>query len=226
MDPLNNAASNSDNASTTNNYNRMSLFVRIKGGTIHSNVYGGAAKSPAGGNRIFVFTGGTIKGWVAGGCNGISDDGGETYGTSFVYIGGKTKVDSNGDNKVLGYANGGNVYAAGAGMQGASSCGEMTFGTNLVIADDSFIERGAYGGGNYGYSKTSSSTTIYITGGTVAGNNDVANNVTSKGGVFGGSNQQDGPNIDIYMTGGKMLGGVYGGCKTPICSIFPCRQSS
>ena len=213
-DQYNNAPSNSDTYSTTTNYNRTSINIRVKGGTVHGNIFGGGAWSPSGGNKVIVLTGGKVTGWVAAGCNGVKDDGGQNYGASFVYVGGNAEVNSNNSNKVLGYANGGNVYAAGAGLQGAENCGEMTFGTNLAIADNSFIERAAYGGGNYGYAKTSSSTNIYITGGTVGGKDDEVNNVTSKGAVFGGSNQQDGPNVNIYMTGGNMQGGVYGGCNT------------
>ncbi len=212
IDSYNNAPSNNNTPSSTTNYNRLAFNVRIKGGTIHGNVYGGAAKSPAGGNRVMVMTGGQVKGWFAAGCNGTDDDGGQTYGTSYVYIGGNGKVDSEGSTKTLGYANGGNVYAAGAGRQGATTCGEMTFGTNLVIADDSYIERGLYGGGNYGYALTE--TNIYITGGTNEGNDGTVNNVTTQGGVYGGANQQDGPGINMYMTDGTMIGGVYGGCNT------------
>ena len=214
IDSYNNAPSNSTTASTTTNYNRLGFNVRIKGGTIHGNVYGGAAKSPAGGNRVMIMTGGQVKGWFAAGCNGTDDAGGQTYGTSYVYIGGTAKVDSEGSTKTLGYANGGNVYAAGAGRQNSTTCGEMTFGTNLVIADKSYIERGAYGGGNYGYAATSSSTKIYVTGGINEGNNGTVNSVTTKGGVYGGANQQNGPNVGIYMTGGEMRGGLYGGSNT------------
>lgn len=201
-----------NNVSDVTNYNRLGLNLRIKGGTIHGNVYGGAAKSPSGGNRVMVMTGGTVKGWFAAGCNGTDDDGGQNYGTSYVYIGGKGAVDSDGSTKVLGYANGGNVYAAGAGRQGATTCGEMTFGSNLVIADDSYIERGIYGGGNYGYALEN--TKIYITGGINEGLAGTVNSVTTEGGLYGGANQQDGPDVQIYMNGGEMRGGVYGGCNT------------
>ena len=204
--------SNNNGATGNTDYKRLSFNLRIKGGTIHGNVYGGAAKSPAGGNRVMVMTGGQVKGWFAAGCNGTDNDGGQTYGTSYVYIGGNGSVDSEGSTKVLGYANGGNVYAAGAGRQGATTCGEMTFGTNLVIADDSYIERGIYGGGNYGYALAE--TNIYITGGTNEGNDGTVNGVTTNGGVYGGANQQNGPGINMYMTGGTMKGGVYGGCNT------------
>ena len=201
---------NNDGGGT--NYNRLGLNLRIKGGTIHGNVYGGAAKSPSGGNKVMVMTGGTVKGWFAAGCNGTDNDGGQNYGTSYVYIGGKGAVDSDGSTKVLGYANGGNVYAAGAGRQGATTCGEMTFGTNLVIADDSYIERGIYGGGNYGYALQN--TNIYIMGGVNEGLDGTVNDVTTVGGLYGGANQQDGPDVQIYMNGGEMRGGVYGGCNT------------
>lgn len=202
---------NKNNGNGTN-YNRLGLNLRIKGGTIHGNVYGGAAKSASGGNKVMVMTGGTVKGWFAAGCNGTDNDGGQNYGTSYVYIGGKGAVDSDGSTKVLGYANGGNVYAAGAGRQGATTCGEMTFGSNLVIADDSYIERGIYGGGNYGYALQN--TNIYIMGGVNEGLDGTVNYVTTVGGLYGGANQQDGPDVHIYMNGGEMRGGVYGGCNT------------
>ena len=211
IDSYNNTTGNSTTPSKTSNYGNLGFNLRMKGGTIHGNVYGGAAKSPAGGNRVIVVTGGQIKGWLAAGCNGTDSDGGQTYGTSWVYVGGTGKVDSEGSTKKLGYASGGNVYAAGAGLTGASTCGEMTFGTNLVIADESYIERGIYGGGNYGYAL--SSTNVYITGGTNAGITDT-NTGNSKGAVFGGANQQNGPDVKIWMTGGNMLGGVHGGCNT------------
>ena len=211
IDSYNNTTGNSTTPSTTTNYGNLGFNFRMKGGTIHGNVYGGAAKSPAGGNRVMVVTGGQIKGWFAAGCNGTDSDGGQTYGTSWVYIGGNGKVDSEGSTKQLGYASGGNVYAAGAGRTGAATCGEMTFGTNLVVADNSYIERGIYGGGNYGYAK--SSTNIYITGGTNKGDTDTRSG-NAKGGVYGGANQQDGPEVKIWMTGGNMYGGVYGGCNT------------
>ena len=212
IDSYNNAPSNNSTPNTTTNYERLSLNLRIKGGTIHGNVYGGAAKSPAGGNRVMVMTGGQVKGWFAAGCNGTDDDGGQTYGTSYVYVGGDGSVNSEGSTKVLGYANGGNVYAAGAGRQGATSCGEMTFGTNLVIADDTYVERGIYGGGNYGYALEN--TSIYITGGTNEALEGTVNGVTTQGSVYGGANQQNGPTVDITMTGGLMKGNVFGGCNT------------
>ena len=210
IDVKNNSATGGDANNTTTNRGCLSYNLRIKGGIVHGNVYGGAAQSPSGGNRVMVVTGGQVKGWFAAGCNGTSNDGGQNYGTSWVYIGGNGRIDSEGSTKTLGYAGGGNVYAAGAGRSGSTTCGEMTFGSNLVIADNSYIERGAYGGGNYGY--TLASSNIYITGGTNAGNNDGVTG--SKGGVYGGANQQNGPEIKIWMTGGKMLGGVYGGSNT------------
>lgn len=216
IDQANNTAL-ANGATTTNsatNLGRTGFTFRMKGGTIHGNVYGGAAKSPSGGNKVLVMTGGTVKGWLAAGCNGTDNDGGQNFGTSYVYIGGNGQVNSDGNNATLGYANGGSVYAAGAGRSGSSSCGEMTFGTNLAIADNSYVERGIYGGGNYGYAMTNSYSNIYITGGTNGGISDVANNTTSVGGVFGGANRQDGPNVNIYMTGGIMKGGVHGGCNT------------
>ena len=208
-----NNATTSDQGTGRYNVGFLSFYVRMTGGLIHGNLYAGAAFARAGGDKMIIQTGGQIKGWVAAGCNGTQDNGGQTYGESFVYIGGTGKVDSENNNRVLGYANGGNVYAAGAGIQADNStCGEMSDGSNLVIADDCTVERGIYGGGNYGYTKTSTHTYIYITGGTNKGVTD--NATSSKGAVYGGANNQSGPAIKLYMTGGKMLGGVYGGCNT------------
>ncbi len=216
IDSYNNAPSNSNTPNTTTHYNRQSLNIRIKGGTIHGNVYGAAAQSPGGGNRTIVMTGGQIKGWLAGGCNGTSatgsTSGGQTYGTSYLYVGGTGKIDSEGLTKKLGFAGGGNVFAAGAGHEESTTSGELTFGTNLVISDDSYIERGAYGGGNYGYAMQSSN--IYVLGGIVNGESITFSGTTTKGGLYGGANNQNGPDINIYMTDGEIRGGVYGGSNS------------
>lgn len=76
----------------------------------------------------------------------------------------------------------------------------MTYGTTVVVADECDIERNVYGGGNYGYAQTS--TAVYVAGGHVHGD------------IFGGSNQNNGPDIDITMRAGKIDGGLYGGSNT------------
>lgn len=88
-------------------------------------------------------------------------------GTSRLYIGGKTNVNSNGSTSVINRAVGGNVFGAGCGYGSGSSSGQVTAGTNVVLADDAYVERGVYGGGSYGY--TTATANLYILGGAVGG---------------------------------------------------------
>lgn len=179
------------------------LIVRMRGGTVNGAIYGGAATSPASGNRTLIITGGTVKGWIGAGCNGVVGNnvtkGGQTYGKSYVYVGGNVHV---GGSSAINGSDGGTVFAAGKGS-GASDdaqSGMMAYGTTIVIADDCDILNNVYGGGNFGFAQTS--TNMYITGGHVHGD------------IFGGSNQNNGPDIDIIMKAGKIDGGLYGGCNT------------
>lgn len=182
---------------------------RMKGGLVRGSVYGAGEFYGASGNRIYVLTGGQIKGWLAAGANGTRADGGETVGTSFVYVGGDARIDSEGSNTVINKAVGGNVFGAGCGYGSSSSSGEMTNGTNVVVADNAYVERGVYGGGGYGF--TTQTANIYVTGGIVAG---VYQNAIP-GGVFGGAQQNKGGNANIYMTAGAIQnGGLYGGSNS------------
>lgn len=56
--------------------NGNAVIVRIKGGTVRGSIYGAAAFAGASGDRQYIITGGTIQGWIAGGCNGTKTDGG------------------------------------------------------------------------------------------------------------------------------------------------------
>lgn len=200
---------------------KPSFTFRMKGGHVKGSIYGAAAFYDAVGTRTFVITGGTINGWIAGGANGTRDTGGKMEGASYVYIGGNAKVDSRkrkdsiNPNVVINRAVGGNVFGAGCGFSASSSSGQVTLGTNVVIADDAYVERGVYGGGSYGYCTTTQTATIYITGGTIGGSIGGVNNTSYsteiKGGVFGGACQNRGGTVNIYMTGGIVNGGIYGG---------------
>ena len=182
---------------TNNGY--RSLTLRMTGGTVKGAIYGGAAKSPASGDRWMVFTGGTVGGWIGSGCNGTENEGGQTYGESFVYVGGNIHVGGYTSN-----INGGQpgcVFGAGKGYADPNgTSGVMTYGTNLAIADNCVIENDVFGGGNYGYAEIN--TNLYILGGTVNGS------------AFGGSNLKQGPVVNITMTGGKVIGGLYGGSNS------------
>lgn len=190
------------------------VVIRIKGGNMRSSVYGAAAFAGASGGRKFVFTGGTIAGWVAGGANGTQTDGGTLYGPTNLYIGGKIKIDSNGSTSVINRAVGGNVFGAGCGFGADSNSGQiLTYGTTVVVADEAYIERGVYGGGSYGY--TTNTSNIYVLGGHVGGKNGgvsgTSYSASIAGGVFGGACQNQGGTVNITMTDGLVEGGIYGG---------------
>jgi len=198
-------------------------IVRLKGGLVKGSIYGAAAWASAGGARIFVFTGGTVNGWIAGGANGTNFDRGDLRSASYIYIGGNTRVDSDGSTTPINRALGGNVFGAGCGYSQTSSSGEVTLGTNVVVADNAYVERGVYGGGSYGFCATDQTANIYITGGSVGGVNGGVilggyGGTTPTysgdiiGGVFGGACQNKGGSANILMTGGQVsAGGIYGG---------------
>ena len=204
---------------TTNELRTKPAFTfRMKGGTVKGCVFGAAEYVSAGGARTFVITGGTIKGWIAGGANGTEETLGDLTGASYVYVGGNAIIDSNlnssvGSSTVINRAVGGNVFGAGCGFDANSTSGQVTLGTNVVIADNAYVERGVYGGGSYGYTEATSN--IYITGGTIGGNVGGVDGTTYsediQGGVYGGACQNKGGNVNIYMTGGTVNGGLYGG---------------
>ena len=189
--------------------------LRVRGtAQVDGVVYGAAEYANARGTRTMVFTGGTIGGWIAGGANGTQTTNGALTGATYLYVGGETTVDSEGSNQVLNRAVGGNVFGAGCGYSASSNSGQiLTYNTNVVVADDSYIERGVYGGGSYGY--TTNTSNIFVLGGTVDGKNGGVSGTTYSstitGGVFGGACQNQGGTVNITMTGGQVNGGIYGG---------------
>ena len=201
----------SNNQSTTD----RAFDLRVRGtAQIEGVVYGAAEYANGKGIRTMVFTGGTVKGWIAGGANGTQETNGALTGATYLYVGGNTKADSENSNRVLNRAVGGNVFGAGCGYSNSSSSGQiLTYNTNVVLADESYVERGVYGGGSYGY--TTNTSNIYILGGTVAGKNGGVNGTAYQasitGGVFGGACQNRGGTVNIYMNGGLVEGGLYGG---------------
>ena len=189
--------------------------LRVRGtAQVDGVVYGAAEYANARGVRTMVLTGGTVNGWVAAGANGTQTTDGALTGATYLYVGGETKVDSEGSTQVLNRAVGGNVFGAGCGFSATSSSGQiLTYNTNVVVSDDAYIERGVYGGGSYGY--TTNTSNIYILGGTVDGKNGGVNGTTYQasitGGVFGGACQNQGGTVNITMTDGQVNGGIYGG---------------
>ena len=202
---------------TNQNANDPAFTLRVRGSEnnpiINGIIYGAAENAMCQGRRVLAFTGGTIKGWIAGAANGTSVDNGALTGATFLYVGGNTQVNSNGSNIVVNRAVGGNVFAAGCGYNATSNSGSVSNGTNIAIADDAYVERGVYGGGSYGY--TTAISNIYVLGGAVGGRNGGVNGTTYQasitGGVFGGACQNRGGTVNIYMDGGLVEGGVHGG---------------
>ena len=203
---------------------KPSFIFRMRGGHILGSIYGAAQYEATRGTCTFIITGGMINGWLAGGANGTKSDKGELDGESFIYVGGNTIIDSRpdspeGSSTIINRAVGGNVFGAGCGYSASSTSGQVTLGTNVVIADNAYVERGVYGGGSYGYCAINKTSNIYITGGTIAGIAGGVNASGSKlkydntipGGVYGGACQNKGGNVNIYMTGGMVNGGLYGG---------------
>ena len=197
--------------SETNSTNHNKFTLRVKGGTINGAVFGAAQYANAYGNRRFVITGGEFKGWIAGGANGTQENRGTLTGISYVYVGGNANVT--GDNTVMNRAIGGNVFGAGCGYSTSSSSGQVTGGTNVVIADNAIIQRGVYGGGSYGY--TTATANVHILGGTInaqaGGVNGTTYTANIKGGVFGGACQNQGGITNVTMKDGTVSGGIYGG---------------
>ncbi len=187
--------------------------LRVRGtAQIDGVIYGGAEFSNAKGTRTMIFTGGTINGWIAGGANGTKSTNGKLSGATYLYIGGETSVDSRHSTKVMNCSVGGNVYGAGCGYSDESSSGEVTLGTNIVVADNAFVERGVYGGGGFGFCNTGQTSNIYILGGHVGGYTGTDyGSTTIQGGVYGGARQNKGGSAYIYMSGGLVETGVYGG---------------
>lgn len=184
------------NTATTN-----SIRFRIKGGLIKGSIYGSAANANSYGYKQMILTGGQVKGWIAGGGNGTSANGGTTTGSSYVYVGGNCRVDSEGSNTKINSSLGGQVFGSGSGVENTTTWGEMLYGTNVVLADNAYIERNAFGGGNFGW--TDQTANIYLTGENM-----------SVGNVYGGANQNKGEYVNIYMTGGTVRDGLYGGSNT------------
>ena len=181
------------------------VMVRMTGGYIKGCLYGAGSYARGAGERRYVITGGEIGGWVAAGCNGIggnttSDNNGATDGDSYVYIGGDAAIGYK--NTTVNDVEGGNVFGAGRGASGQSYDVGTVNNSNVVIADQSKIEKNVYGGGNYGFVASGGTAKLYIAGGTVDGS------------VFGGANMVQGQTVSINMVGGLVKSGVYGGSNT------------
>lgn len=179
---------------------KESLFVRMTGGELRGSMYGAAAFAETSGDRRMIITGGAIRGWLAGGCNGTSmtTQGGVLPSDTYIYVGGNATIGNREGTTAphINFSDGGNVFGAGSGNTAFPTTGQVN-NSHVAIADDGFVQHNVFGGGNFGY--TSETAHVYIAGGTVCDT------------VFGGSNQKLGQNVEIMMNGGLVKGGIYGG---------------
>lgn len=177
------------------------IWIRVRGGHLRGHIYGGGEYVESGGKKRIVVTGGTVNGWIAGGANGTNTTAGELNGDSYVYVGGRARVEHSAADPQIGASRGGYVYGAGCGHPDATSSTATTGkvqNSTVVIADSCYISRNVYGGGHYG-GVVGGGSRVYILGGTVEGR------------VFGGAERQVGKQVDIVMRGGVVKGGVFGG---------------
>ncbi|MBO4542028.1 MAG: chitobiase/beta-hexosaminidase C-terminal domain-containing protein [Bacteroidales bacterium] len=188
----------------------VTFRARIKGGTFHGAVFGGAADNPSIGSREFIITNGEILGWVAAGANGtgsVSGSSAQTVGNSKVYVGGNSTIGGEGNlNLTINNTPGGNVFGAGRGNTNQMCSIGVS---NVVVADNTTIYQNVYGAGYNGYVEETSN--VYILGGTVKQN------------VFGGGYNHSGnfsntpkniPTSNVIMKGGTVNGSVYGGSNS------------
>ena len=205
------------------------VLIRMKGGTVRGAIYGAGEYGGASGERRFVITNGTVNGWIAGGCNGTRNTGGELFGITYIYVGGKAKViPSATDPHISAYnssygtngAYGGYIFGAGCGLAPvgfdetsanpnwtlleSNSVGKV-FGSRIVIADECEVGRDIYGGGNFGF-VAGNSGTMGLTN-----NPDMKTEIyilggTVRGDVQGGSNNSIGQTVNIFIRGGELVG--------------------
>jgi hypothetical protein len=213
---MNGGRGTSANSATMQNYvpdmDTPSVTLRIKNGTFHGAIYGGAADSQTAGSRAIIITGGEVQSWVAGANNGTGTQQGSNaavVANTYVYVGGNATIGGDNPN-VVNETNGGQVYGAGRGMSGQAA---SVVNSYVVIADNASVLNkdndddypiggNVYGGGNYGYVTTTSN--VYILGGTIQKH------------VFGGAygNGTTIPRSNVYVKGGKVEGSVYGGSNS------------
>ncbi len=185
----------------------VTFRARIKGGTFHGAIFGGAADNPSIGSREIIITNGEILGWVAAGANGtgsVSGSSAQTVGNSYVYVGGNSTIG--GGNLTINNTPGGNVFGAGRGNTNQMCSIAIS---NVVVADSTTVYQNVYGGGYNGYVENTSN--VYVLGGNV------------KQSVFGGGYNHSGsfnntpktiPTSNVVVKGGKVDGSVYGGSNS------------
>ena len=156
--------------------------LRIYGGTVEKNLYGGGygTKKVAGikGNTSIHMAGGTILGNIFGGAS----QRGTITGSTTVKIEGGIVGDPSAKRKIFG------------GGEGSSTA--ITGTADVRIGGTATVNGSVYGAG---YSGTTGSTRVALTGGTVDGD------------VFGGGSSIGTGTVNVEQTGGTVSGAIYGG---------------
>jgi hypothetical protein len=169
------------------------LKMRIRGGNISQYLYGSGQYAESHGSRKTIITGGAFNCWIAGGCYGTdqNDGGGQTYGNTYLYFGGKANQ-----------TNTAGVFGGGYGSNGTGE-GKYTVVKSFVVAADEAQTAGnVYGGGNNGY--CTDDAVVYVKGTTL--------NIA--GSVYGGANMsRSGGANTITVKDGTIGGSVYGGAQ-------------
>ena len=219
MGSMNGGRGSGGSSNTATNLRDVVSIIRVKGGTFHGSVFGGAADNTTYGSRRIVITNGEIQGWIAGGCNGSggSNESGQanTNGDSYIYVGGNALIGGN-NTITVNTTPGGNVFGAGRGKVIADGPGPNNtqarfnqtayiYTSNVVVSDNAYVSNNVYGGGYHGYA--TDSTNVYVLGGKV-GNS-----------VFGGAYMhyyddtydRTIPATRVYIREGHVMGNVYGG---------------
>lgn len=166
------------------------VTVAISGGDVYGDVYGGSAKGSvndaSSDQTIVTLTIGTIHGDLYGGGLGDAD-----YAAA---VNGAVKVNVNGGTVT-------NVF----GCNNVNGAPQSTVQVNIhETTENTMYVTNVYGGGNQ--AAYSGSPVVNIQAGTVSRN------------VYGGGNNITTENAgilnsDVEMTGGIVLGGIYGGCN-------------
>ena len=192
--------------------NHNDVYFHMTGGEA-DNVVGGGATTTTYGNRLLQITGGRINYSAFGGSNGSTgaNGDGQITGDSYIYVGGNAVIGDPvlvNNNSTIWGAEAGSIFGNGNGRSGANytDIGSLR-NPNIIIADQAVINRNVYGGGNFGTSGRSGTTTtnIIMHGGTV------------KGSIYGGGNNNGAGKTNVSATinittyGGVVEGEIYGG---------------
>ena len=186
--------------------------INIKGGTIDM-VYGGAGLSATYGSKLISLTGGTINYSVFGGSNGYAGSSGDgtINGSTYIYTGGDTTIgdyDNVNNSSTLWNTEAGSIFGIGNGNSSYESIGSCN-NSNIII-NGGTINRNIYGGGNYGATGISSSTSTTTTNINIL-NGEINGSVYGAGNNNGAGSSSITSSINIKTAGGTINGSIFGG---------------